>query len=139
MQCKKAASLDFPDPFFPTRAYLWPAFSWSLAWVRISRPSLLFALLLPLAAPVFAPPEVTVISRPWISSFRKALVPGYYIIVLSLYFALSPNPVPPHLSVVWTLNVKTSLHARHENGRRRLRRKGGHCGDSLRWTLGYTV
>jgi hypothetical protein len=60
-------SLDLPVPFRPTRAYRWLAFSRSLALFRISIPSPLDFLALPLAPD--PPPEVTVILRPSTSSY----------------------------------------------------------------------
>lgn len=65
-------SVDFPDPFLPTRAYLWPALSLSFALTRNSLPSVDFvALALPFPPADFpvAGPEVMVMFSPSMSSY----------------------------------------------------------------------
>lgn len=67
---------DFPEPFLPTSAYLWPAFSLSLALESTSVPSdNLVALALPFPpADLDSPePEVTVILSPSMSSCDRSL------------------------------------------------------------------
>lgn len=68
------SSVDFPEPFLPMSAYLWPALSRSLALARSSVPSvdlLAFALLLPPADLLARGVEVTVMFRPSMSSCRR--------------------------------------------------------------------
>lgn len=65
------SSVDFPEPFFPTREYLWPALSLSLAFDSTSVPSDFVAFALPFPPEDLTPggvAEVTVIFRPSMSS-----------------------------------------------------------------------
>lgn len=65
------SSVDFPEPFFPTSEYLWPAFSLSLAFDKTSVPSDLVALALPFPPGVLtlgAAAEATVMLSPSMSS-----------------------------------------------------------------------